>query len=174
MELPGSSYLLALAAISITFVSVSTIAVVFRQVQSAALSTFERLLIRAFLVSGLMATVASLIPPLLGLFEITPAVIWRFSSIALALAMVWREVYFIRRRRQDPPGPQPTSISILIGITIATVLGLFANALGVLPEPGVGLYALAATWLLVNSVVAFIISLGMFLEAPRKSQGPRG
>ncbi len=169
MDLPGSAYLLALAAISITFVSVSTIAVVFRQVQGAALSKFELLLMRAFLVSGLMATIASLLPPLLGLFGITPALVWRVSSLALALAILWREIYFIRRRRQDPPGPQPLSISLLIGITIAAVLGLFANAIGILFEPGVGLYALAATWLLVNSVVAFIISLGMFLESPKSS-----
>ncbi len=169
MELPGSSYLLALAAISITFVSVSTIAVVFRQVQGAVLSKFELLLMRAFLVSGLMATVASLLPPLLGLFGITPALVWRVSSLVLALAILWREIYFIRRRRQDPPGPQPPSLSLLIGITMVAVLGLFINAFGIHSEPSVGLYAVAATWLLVNSVVAFIISLGMFLGPPKNS-----
>ncbi len=48
-------------------------------------------------------------------------------------------------------------------------MGLFADALGFLFELGVGLYALAATWLLVTSVFAFVSSLGMFLEAPRQS-----
>ncbi len=168
MELPGSNYLLALAAISITFVSVSTIAVVFRQAQGAALSKFELLLMRVFLISGLMATVASLIPPLLGLFGIPPSWVWRVSSLALALAILWREIYSIRGRAQVRAGPLPPSIYLLIGITVAVVLGLFINAIGLLSEPGVGLYALAATWLLVNSVVAFIISLGMFLETPKK------
>ncbi len=169
MELPGSNYLLALAAISITFVSVSTVAVVFRQVQGAVLSKVELFLMRLFLVSGLMATVASLIPPLLGLFGIAPSLLWRVSSLAFALAILWREISFIRRRPQVRPGAQQPSIYALYGITIAVVLGLLANAIGILSEPGVGLYALAATWLLVNSAVAFIISLSMFLESPKNT-----
>ncbi len=167
MELAGSNYLRALAAISITFVSVSTIAVVFRQVQGAALSRFEFLLMRVFLISGLMATVASLIPPLLGLFGIPPALVWRVSSLALAVAILWREIYSVRRRAQVRPGAMPKSINLLIAITIVAVLGLLINAIGIPSEPSVGPYALAATWLLVNSVVAFIISLGMFLEPPK-------
>ncbi len=167
MELPGSNYLLAVAAISITFVTVSTIAVVFRQVQGAVLSEFELLLMRSFLITGLMATIASLIPPLLGLFGITPSLVWRVSSLAFALAILWRTIYLIGRRSRVGPASMPTSIHILNGITIAAVLGLFTNAIGVLSEPSVGLYALAATWLLVNSVIAFIISLGMFLESPK-------
>ncbi len=169
MELPGSNYLLALAAISATFVSVSTIAVVFRQVQGGVLSKFELLLMHVFLVNGLMATVASLVPPLLGLFGITPALNWRVSSLALALAILWRTIYFFRRRSQVGPGSSPPSVYVLYGITTAVVLGLFTNALGILSEPGAGLYALAATWLLVDSVVAFIISLGIFLESPKNS-----
>ncbi len=166
MELPGSNYLLALAAISITFVSVSTIAVVFRQVQGAVLSKFELLLMRVFLVTGLMATVASLIPPLLGLFGLNPSLIWRISSLVLAIAILWRDISNFRSRAKVSPGPMPRSIYLLVGITMATVIGLFINAIGVFSEQGVGLYALAATWLLVNSVVAFIISLGLFLETP--------
>ncbi len=169
MELPGSTYLLALAAISITFVSVSTIAVVFRQVQGSILSAFELFLMRLFLVSGLMATVASLLPPLLGLFGIAPAWVWRVSSLAFALAIIWREISFIRRRPQVRGGPRLPSIYVLYAITFVVVLGLLANALGIPSAPDVGLYALAATWLLVNSVVAFIISLGMFLESPKNS-----
>ncbi len=167
MELPGSNYLLALAAISITFVSVSTIAVVFRQVQGALLSKFELLLMRIFMVSGLMATIASLLPPLLGLFGLTPSLVWRISSLALALAILWREVYSIRSRVKVSPGRVPRFMYLLVGITLAAVLGLFVNVIFILPEISAGLYALAATWLLVNSVVAFIISLGMFLETPK-------
>ncbi len=169
MELPGSNYLLALAAISITFVSVSTIAVVFRQVQGGVLSKFELLLMRVFLISGLMATVASLLPPLLGLFGMTPSVVWRASSLAFALAIIWREGTFFRRRAKVGPASSPPAMYVLYGVTIAAVLGLIMNAIGIGAEPGVGLYAVAATWLLVNSVVAFIISLGIFLETPKNS-----
>ncbi len=169
MELPGSNYLLALAAISVTFVSVSTIAVVFRQVQGGVLSKFELLLMRVFLVSGLMATVASLIPPLLALLGMASSLVWRVSSLALALAIIVRTIYFFRRRSQVGPGSSPPSIYVLYAVTIAVVLGLFANVFGLLSEASVGLYALAATWLLVDSVVAFIISLGMFLESPKNS-----
>lgn len=124
---------------------------------------------QAFLVTGLMATVAALIPPLLGLFGITPSLVWRVSSLALALAILLRMIYLFRRRSQVGPESSPPTIYVLYGITIAADLGLFTNAIGILSEPSVGLYALAATWLLVNSVVAFIISLGMFLESPKNS-----
>jgi hypothetical protein len=98
MELPGSTYLLTLAAVSITFVGFATVAVVFRQAQGGDLSEYDIVLLRFFMVAGLIVTVFSLLPPLLGLFAIAPSLLWRVSSFALALVLVWRGIYFIRRQ----------------------------------------------------------------------------
>jgi hypothetical protein len=164
MELVGSSYFLTLATISITFVAFSTIVVVFRQAQGAGLMEYEIVLLRMFLVSGLEAVVFSLLPPLLGLFSMTPPLVWRVSSIAFALVMIWRGVYFRRRQARFDRRPLTT---LLYGIYAATILGLLVNAVGVPVEPNAGLYALAATWLLVNAIIVFVMSLQRFLNPPR-------
>ena len=167
MELPGSSYLLTLATISITFVAFSTIAVVFRQAQGAALSEYEIVLLRLYVVSGLEVTVFALMPALLGLFGIPPAWVWRAASLAFALVMIWRGIYF---RRRQVRFERRQIIDILFALYSVAILGLLINALGIFIAPGVALYALAATWLLVNAIFAFILALERFLHPPGKRQ----
>jgi hypothetical protein len=165
MELPGSSYLLNLSVISITFVAFSTIVVVFRETQGAGLVEYEVVLLRMYLVSGLEATVFSLLPPLLGLFGIAPLWVWRVSSLAFALVMIWRGIYFMRRQSRFE---RRWLIDFLYFIYFVVILGLLINALGIFIEPNPGLYALAATWLLVNAIIAFILALERFLHPPQK------
>jgi len=164
MELPGTSYLLNLAVISITFVAFSTIVVVFRESQGTGLIEYEIVLLRMYLVSGLEVTVFSLLPPLLGLFGITPLWIWRVSSLAFAIVMIWRGIYFARRSRFE----RRRLIDFLYVIYYVVILGLIINALGIFIEPNPGLYALAATWLLVNAIIVFIIALDRFVHRPSK------
>jgi hypothetical protein len=163
MELPGSTYLLTLATVSITFVGFSSIAVVFRQAQGANLSEYEISLLRMFLLSGLIATIFSLIPPLLGLLGLAQLTIWRISSLTLAVVLLWRGIVFMRRqlsfRRQK-------LTYILFGITLLVFLGLSINVLGIFVEPSVGLYALGVTWYLVVALLAFMLSLQLFLHPP--------
>jgi hypothetical protein len=168
MELPGSSFLLTLATISITFVAFSTVVVVFRQAQGANLMDYELVLLRMFLVSGLEATVFSLLPPLLGLFGLAPALIWRTSSLAFALVLIWRGLYF---RRVQHPFDRRRRFDLLYAVYAAIILGLLMNAFGVPMQPGAGLYALAATWLLVNAIIVFVLTLQRFLNPPRTKQG---
>ena len=165
MELPGSSYLLALAAVAITFVGFSTISVIFRQVQGDSLSQYEIVLLRMFVVSGLIATIFSLVPPLLGLFNISPSWVWRISSLAFAIVMVWRGIYFLRRQTRFERRRLFTLLYVLYAVAI---LGLIVNVLGIFIEPGAGLYALAATWMLVNAIITFVLALQLFLRPPEK------
>jgi hypothetical protein len=165
MDIPGSNYFLALATISITFVAFSTIVVIFRQSQGAGLMEYEVVLLRLFLVSGLEVTVFSLLPPLLGLFGMPPLWVWRVSSLAVAIIMIWRGIYFLRRQSHFE---RRRLIDFLYLAYTVAILGLLFNALGIFVEPGPGLYALAATWLLVNAIIAFILSLDRFLHPPKK------
>ncbi len=165
MELSGSSYLLTLATISITFVAFSTIVVVFRQAQGAGLMEYEIVLLRLFLVSGLEVTVFSLLPPLVRLLGVDPSWVWRVSSLAFALVMIWRGIYFIRRQTHFE---RNRLIDFLYAIYFIAILGLLINALGIFIDPNPGVYALAATWLLVNAIIAFILSLERFLHPPQK------
>ena len=165
MDLPGSDYLFNLAVISITFVAFSTIVVVFREAQGAGLVEYETVILRMFLVSGLEATVFALVPPLLSLFGIAPSSVWRISSLAFALVMIWRGTLFMRRQVLFQ---RRRLFDFLYLIYFVAILGLIINALGTFVQPNPGLYALAATWLLVNAIIAFILSLDRFLHPPRK------
>jgi len=69
-----------------------------------------------------------------------------------------RQTPFQRRRLND----------FLYLIYFITILGLLLNALGLFIEPNPGLYALAATWLLVNAIITFILSLDRWLHPPQK------
>ena len=168
MELVGTSYLYTLAAISITFVAFSTIVVIFREAQGAGLEEYEITLLRLFVVSGLEATVFSLIPPLLGLFGISPAWVWRISSLIFALVLIWRGIYFRRRQSHFNESRGLKMVNILYALYALAVLGLLINALGIFVKPGPGLYALAATWLLINAILAFIMALERFMHPPLK------
>jgi len=165
MELPGSSYLLNLAVISMTFVAFSTIVVVFREAQGAGLMEYEIVLLRLYLVSGLEATVFSLLPPLLGLFGIAALWVWRVSSLAFAFVLIWRGIYFMRRQTRFQ---RRRLNDFLYVVYFITILGLLINALGFFIQPNPGPYALAATWLLVNAIIAFILALERFLHPPQE------
>ena len=57
---------------------------------------------------------------------------------------------------------------ILYAIYSVVILGLLINALGIFIEPNVAPYALGATWLLINAILAFIVALQRFLQPSQK------
>lgn len=169
MELPGSNYLLTLATISITFLGFSTIAFVFGQASGSRLPAVEIHLIRSFIRTGLGVTIFSLLPLLLGLLGITPSLVWRISSFALALVHINGLIWFYRGTQAlRSVFAAPWQRYITLGISIAVILGLFINTIGIGIEPNVGLYALGATWILVEEMFTFIIALRLFLEPLKK------
>ncbi len=168
MELPGSNYLLALATICITFVSVSTVAFVFRQATGNGLSQLEILLIRTFIRTGLGATIFSLLPLLLGLMSIDPSLVWRISSLLLALAHLNGMISYARGRAGQQQLASRTAFFTMFGISIAVIVGLLLNAAGIGVQPNVGLYALGATWILVQSMVVFVGAMRIFLDPMQK------
>ncbi len=168
MELPGTSYLLAVATLSITFVSVSSIAFVFRQALGTGLSELEVVLIRVFLRTGLGLTIFSLLPLLLGLLGVLPSLAWRASSVRLALAHLNALIGYLRRRARLQHVAMPLAVYSLFGGSVVAILGLLINTIGIGVEPGVGLYALAVTWILVEAILMFIGALRIFLEPLQK------
>jgi hypothetical protein len=168
MELPGASYLLNLAALSITFVGFSTIAFVFRQAQGTGLSRNEILFISTFIQGGLLITVFSLAPSLLGLFDITPSLIWRLSSFALVLSHLFFIVSYWRHRSRNLSRTERLHVVIASTLEIVINLSLFINAIGIGIGPNVGLYALGATAVLGQLMLLFLFVLPQFLQPLQK------
>ncbi len=168
MDLPGSNYLLGLATICITFVSVSSIAFIFRQAVGPGISKLEALLIRSFLRTGLGVTMFSLLPLLLGLLGIAPSLVWRVSS--MALAHLNGLISYHRTRAHLQGLASPSVYYSMLGISIVVIIGLLVNAIGIGVQPGPGLFALGATWVLAESMVMFIGALRIFLEPLEKRE----
>ncbi len=68
MELPGSTYLYALATISITFVGFSALLLIFRQAMGHTMTRYESYFMLTFIQSGFIVTAGSLLPLLLALY----------------------------------------------------------------------------------------------------------
>jgi hypothetical protein len=168
MELPGSSYLLNLAILSITFVGFSTIAFIFRQAQDTNLSRNDIVFIGTFIQGGLLITVFSLVPPLLGLFEITPPLIWRLSSLVLVLSHLFFIVSYWRHRSRNLSRTERAHLVISSTLEIVIDLSLFINTIGIGIEPNVGLYALGATAALGQLMLLFLFVLPQFLQPLQK------
>jgi hypothetical protein len=78
-------YLLALAALSLSFVGFSTIVVALRQALGARLSRFHLLLVRFFIETGLAVTAFSILPPMLDAAGLGTFFVWQLSSAIAAL-----------------------------------------------------------------------------------------
>jgi hypothetical protein len=85
MELPGTGYLYNLTLISVTFAGFSALITAFRQMVGGRFTKYDAFLIRSALVSSLIVIVCALLPPLLALFELSAAIIWRLSSLSAGI-----------------------------------------------------------------------------------------
>ena len=165
MNIEVARYLLALAALSLSFVGFSTIVVALRQALGSSLTAFHVLLVRLFIESGFLVTVFSLLPPMLDAAGLDAASNWRLSS---AVAFLFTMVYFgsYTRRRRRTPGAGRTPVRIYVNATIMGVanIGLILNVGGWLFTPNGAPYIIALTWLLVQSGLTFIQTLYLFLN----------
>ncbi len=168
MDLPGSTYLLALASISITFVSVSTVAFIFRQALGPGLSEVENQLIRGFIRTGLGATMLALLPPLLGLLGIEASLIWRLSSLLFAVVELNALIRYGRTRALYRGLVSALSVYALFGGSAIVTVGALINVLGIGSAPNAGWFALGVTWVLAQVMFIFILTLRIFLEQRQK------
>jgi hypothetical protein len=128
MDLPGSPYLYALAALAMTFAGFSAVAIVLRQTLGRRLSPFHLLVTRLYIESGFWAAAFSMMAPLLALCELPPDLVWRLSSIAIAAILIaYGATYPVRRRRIVPDG-LPSRRWIAIGcVSLVVVAALIGN-----------------------------------------------
>lgn len=80
MNTSGSGYLLAIAGIAMTFVSLSAIVLVLRQFGGGALTPYHTHVVRFTVECGLLATASALLPVLLELTGLPLVVIYRIAS----------------------------------------------------------------------------------------------
>ncbi|MFO1315625.1 MAG: hypothetical protein U1F58_08460 [Burkholderiales bacterium] len=166
MHMPGSEYLVALAAIAMAFVAFSVIVLVLRQITGGALTPFHTLLVRYTVECGLIAAAFALLPPLLALTELSDTANFRISSAVLAVTFLAYFLNYVRRRRTVMPGPLPPRFLILAAISVPMYAALAFNAGAVYLKVAIWPYAFFVTWILVQAGVVFLLTIDVFLQQP--------
>jgi hypothetical protein len=170
IELPGSTYLYALAFVAAAFVGFSSIVVVIRQTIGVTLSRFQVLLARTDIELGFIVVGLSLLPMLISLFNLPHSLVLRGSSAVAALVLIFWLAFFAYRYRRATSATLPVSAWLHLALAAAVVIVLAVNASGYVTEPQIGLYALALSYVLAEAVDTFLHSTNVMLR--QSKDGP--
>jgi len=173
IELPGSTYLYALAFVAAIFVGFSSVVVVLRQTIGTTLSRFQVLLARTDIELGFIVVALSFLPMLLSLFNQPHSLVLQVSSGIAALVLTLWLAFFAYRYRKATSAPLTASTWLHLALAVTVVIVLAVNASGYVTEPQVGLYALALSYVLAEAVDTFLHSTNVMLRQS-KDEPPVG
>ena len=165
MELPRSGYFQTLALFSVTFGGFAVLVAVFRQMIGGRLSDFDMFFIRATLLRSFMAAGCSMLPSLLALFEISPSIIWRVSSLITGLLLILFTLTWYAERRAASDRPYTKAFRVNFLLQMLTAIFLLAIASGTILGPVPGYFAAAVTMIMVTAVIAYMAQLRLLLQA---------
>jgi hypothetical protein len=169
MSPAASVYLLALAALSLSFVGFTGIIVAVRLGLGAQLSHRHLALVAYFIEGGLAVTALALLPALVALTNFTGTQLWQSLSVVAGLTFTVHLVFTFRRRRrlvQDVERGASTEVLTPLIFTGVPVAILWSNAFGFPYQSNEVLYALALTWNLFLYGLVFLDTLQLFLGPP--------
>lgn len=138
-------YLLALAALAVSFVGFSSLVLTFRQCGGGKLSKLDAFLMRIFIQLGFLVAAGALLPPLLSLASIRVDRIWQFSSPAFAIPAILFAVTYPHRRRIASNRETPVVICIAVAVLCGASLLLIVNATGLFFVPSAFAYSASLT-----------------------------
>jgi hypothetical protein len=99
-----------MAGLMVTFAGFSAILLGVRQAVGARLSVLDRYLVRTVPVHLFSLTAAALLPPLLSLYDIPEAAVWKIAAAAFGLPMLHLLLTYPQRRRKVVGGPPPAIV----------------------------------------------------------------
>jgi hypothetical protein len=170
MELSGSSYLFALAAVSITFVGFATLVLVFRQTIGGEVTRYDTYFTLSFIQIGFIVTAGTLLPPLLALYGWREEVVWRIASAALAVLVFCFVAAVPGRRRAATNSSVPRFVWALLAVQALSGVALVLCAVGAL-QHGAAVYASATTAILFASGIAYLMALSVVTpKSPGKKE----
>jgi hypothetical protein len=173
VELAASGYLYSIALIGTAFASFSVLTMIFRQLLGGRMTKLDSLVSRNFIQLGFMATLGSILPPLLALLEIPPSTNWRASSAVMAVILGWWALTFERRRQATTPTKTAKSVLFFVVVLGIAALALAINAVIAPAERLVGIYAASVTVIVICGGNLFLLSLTYLFDRPLDPKAPR-
>jgi len=165
MELPGSGYFYALAALSMAFVGFTSIVVVLHQGTGKPLSPLHFLITSLFVELGLMATAFAMLAPTLAICGIGEILVWKTSSVIMLVVLVaWLIMYPIRRKAAAPDERLPVRWYVMTILGAVAVAALCLNVVGSPIHSGPAPLAITTVYVLSYASVAFVRTYAFFLR----------
>ena len=161
----ASGYLYTIAAVGMSFAALSVLTMVVRQILGGQMTKFDTFVARTWVQLGFMVTFGSILPPLLGLFEVSTPVVWRISSGLMAFVLGWWALTFPRRRQATNPSRLPLQVIIFSAAMDVTALALAANAIALPVQRLPGVYAASVTAILVGAAMLFLFAFARWYDA---------
>jgi hypothetical protein len=163
MELPGATYLVGMATISITYGGFGVLVTVFRQMSGGALTSFDIFFVRSILTRSFLIAGLSMLPLMLAMFDLSQNVIWRASSLIAAIL----EAIFIlswpsaRRKYTDAPVPTATIANHVFALTAS--LFLLFNAVGIF-KMHAGVFGAGIGAYMLSAIISYMIAPWIMLK----------
>lgn len=159
----ANTYLLALAALAVSFVGFSSLIITLRRSIGSELSHLDEFVMRTFIQLGFMVAAGGLLPPLLSLSLLAARHIWRIVSLALSVPTLIFAITYPWRRKRVCHKQTPARIWNDVAVLCTASGLLMLNASGLCFAPGPLAYAGSLTLILCLSGWAFMRALQLLL-----------
>jgi hypothetical protein len=160
----ASGYLYAMAAVGMSFAGLSVLTMILGQMLGGQMNKFDGFVARSWVQLGFMITFGSILPPLLGLFEVSTLMVWRISSGLLAIILGSWALTFPRRRHATKSTPLPGPVIAFCVAMDLIALALAANAIAGPIERLRGVYAASVTAILIGAALLFLFAFVHWYE----------
>jgi len=166
VEVKGAVLLYTLAGLMITFAGFSALLLAIRQAAGARLSVLDRFLAKTVLTNLFALTAGALLPPLLALYDLSEAWVWRGSAVLFGLPMLLVLLSYPRRRRKAVgKGPPPAVFAVFVILGSAVVAAMLIYVVAGF-RYGAAAYTTALVVNFFTLAFAFVTALDVIMQQP--------
>jgi hypothetical protein len=170
VEVSGTVLLYTLAGLMVTFAGFSALLLGIRQAAGARMSVLDRYLAKTVLTNLFTLTAGALLPPMLALYGIAEAMVWKISAVAFGASMLAILLsYPYRRRKAVGKGPPPLVLAIFVVFGAVVIAAMLVHVLAGFQHAA----AAYITALIVNFFTlayAFITAVDVIMRQPLEEQ----
>jgi hypothetical protein len=166
VEVKGATYLYTLAALMITFAGFSALLLGVRQAAGGRLSLLDRFIVRTVLVQLFILTGGALLPPVLGLWNVSESWLWRIAALCFAIPMLaFLLTYSHRRRKAVGTGPPPVGFAVFVVVASAAIGAMLIYIIGGF-EYQPAAYITALTTNFFTATFGFVVAFDVIMQQP--------
>jgi hypothetical protein len=169
VDVKGAILLYTLAGLMITFAGFAAVLLGIRQAAGGHLSLLDRFLAKTVLIHVFVLTWGAVLPPLLMLYEISEAEVWKIAAVFFALPMLAVLLTYSHRRRKAVGQPPPAGVfAVFVVFGAAVVVAMLVYVMAGFAH-GAAAYISAMILIFFTLAYAFVTALDVMLTLPAES-----